>query len=517
MRARMLLALSALALFVVGPASAALPPNSVGSPQVKPDSLKGIDIDEATLGKVPRAGNADRLGGRVPSAYQRRVSGTCPASQAVFAVNVNGSLQCLPVAEPPAWDDLTGVPAGFADGLDDDTTYASGAGLDLVGTLFAVDFGTGFDEVARGDHTHVLLERPGFDRTAVDSSDAVGFMTSATIGSDGLGVVSYYDHTHGALKVAHCEDLACDSAGSETVDDVGNAGAPSSIAIGADGFPLVSYAEATEASQELRIAHCEDVTCTSATKTTLDSVGQAGIWNAITVGADGRGLIAYWANAALKVAHCDDLACTSATTTTYDSEGNVGLYASITIGADGFGLIAFRDNHADELKVLHCENVSCSSAAINTFDTNELEASTAITTGEDGLGLIAYVFGRNTPGGFERDLKVAHCENAACSLQSDTTVATGLTADSFSVTVGGDGRGLVSYAAGGLSVAHCNDPACSSATTAAVDPGGGLGETSSATIGSDGLALISYWDSGAGDLKVAHCSNPFCVPYFRRR
>jgi hypothetical protein len=31
-------------------------------------------------------------------------------------------------------------------------------------------------------------------------------------------------------------------------------------------------------------------------------------------------------------------------------------------------------------------------------------------------------------------------------------------------------------------------------------------------VGADGLGLISYYDSGNGDLKVAHCSNRACSP-----
>ncbi len=37
------------------------------------------------------------------------------------------------------WSGLTGVPAGFADGVDDDTTYTAGTGLTLNDTTFALD------------------------------------------------------------------------------------------------------------------------------------------------------------------------------------------------------------------------------------------------------------------------------------------------------------------------------------------------------------------------------------------
>ncbi|MFU8827006.1 MAG: tail fiber domain-containing protein [Brevefilum sp.] len=39
------------------------------------------------------------------------------------------------------WSGLTGVPAGFLDGIDDDTTYTAGSGLSLAGTEFSADTG----------------------------------------------------------------------------------------------------------------------------------------------------------------------------------------------------------------------------------------------------------------------------------------------------------------------------------------------------------------------------------------
>jgi hypothetical protein len=40
-----------------------------------------------------------------------------------------------------------------------------------------------------------------------------------------------------------------------------------------------------------------------------------------------------------------------------------------------------------------------------------------------------------------------------------------------------------------------------------LDSSGNVGQYSSVAIGTDGLALISYYDANNGDLKVAHCSN----------
>ena len=52
-----------------------------------------------------------------------------PAPQASYAATSSAT----------PWSGLTGVPAGFADGVDNDTTYAASVGLTLVGTNFGLD------------------------------------------------------------------------------------------------------------------------------------------------------------------------------------------------------------------------------------------------------------------------------------------------------------------------------------------------------------------------------------------
>jgi hypothetical protein len=54
-----------------------------------------------------------------------------PAPYATYAPNA-GAAGSVP------WTGLTGIPAGFLDALDNDTTYSAGAGLSLTGTMFAI-------------------------------------------------------------------------------------------------------------------------------------------------------------------------------------------------------------------------------------------------------------------------------------------------------------------------------------------------------------------------------------------
>jgi hypothetical protein len=67
----------------------------------------------------------------------------CPAGAGSYTAldprqELTGSPYALYALSAP-WTGLAGVPAGFADGEDDDTTYSAGSGLTLSGTTFSAD------------------------------------------------------------------------------------------------------------------------------------------------------------------------------------------------------------------------------------------------------------------------------------------------------------------------------------------------------------------------------------------
>ena len=73
------------------------------------------------------------------------------------------------------------------------------------------------------------------------------------------------------------------------------------------------------------------------------------------------GLISYYdnSNSNLKVAHCSDVLCSTASLIVVDSDGDVGCSTSLTIGVDGMGLISYLDNTNGDLKVVHCNDPFC--------------------------------------------------------------------------------------------------------------------------------------------------------------
>jgi predicted regulator of Ras-like GTPase activity (Roadblock/LC7/MglB family) len=97
--------------------------------------------------------------------------------------------------------------------------------------------------------------------TVDDPANPVGYYISTAIGTDGLPVISYMDFTANALKVAHCGNAACTSGNTlTTVDDPANqVGQYTSIAIGADGLPIISHYDSTAGA--LKVAKCATRTC----------------------------------------------------------------------------------------------------------------------------------------------------------------------------------------------------------------------------------------------------------------
>ncbi len=354
-------------------------------------------------------------------------------------------------------------------------------------------------------------------------SDVVGLYTSIAIGADGLPVISYYDDTHRALKIAHCEDAACASAATiTTVDDDPNTieGRYGAIAIGDDGLPVVSYQGGT--GDTLKVAKCVDVACASpATITEVDdppTIG--GTFTSIAIGNNGRPVISY-TDDGLKVARCGNSECTGiASVTTVDNSAPLtGYHTSIAIGFDGFPVIAYRDQTNGLLKTAKCGNSACT----NVVAINELDAGgeyAAIAVRFDGIPLVTHFGGDGA-------LMLAQCGNTSCNagpslatLLDPPSDVVGMYTD---IVIGPAGRAFISHhnvTQGALMVticltSDCFDGTLSSTLDTRLDGAAPLGKYTSIALGADGLPVISYFDAEAGALKVAQCGSRACDGLFR--
>ena len=290
----------------------------------------------------------------------------------------------------------------------------------------------------------------------------------------------------------------------------GDVGEYTSITIGTDGLPIISYADA---STDLAVAHCNDISCTSATTTSLESgPGLRGLHTSIAIGTDGLPIISYvFDSSEMKIAHCDDISCTSAQLRTIDS--GVFTSTSITIGTDGLPVFSYTEESPDNLKVGHCDDISCSTSSIENLPNVDSQGHTSIAIGIDGLPIISY----DILIGGVNGLGIAHCTDIDCSAPpsiSGVGIPGSNLGEFTSITIGTDGLPIISYRDAnqlGLGVAHCNDIECLSVSSSNIDSGNDVGYYTSITIGTDGLPIISYYDNTHGRLKIAHCGDEACT------
>jgi len=284
-------------------------------------------------------------------------------------------------------------------------------------------------------------------KTTVDNSTPdVGQYSSITIGLDGFPVISYYDRGNGSLKLAKCNNHSCTLSSTTTVDNTAtNVGLYTSITTWEDGFPVISYYDSTNGA--LKVAKCNNSACTSPSTFTVDNTATSvGLYSSIAFGlSNSRPVISYYdqTNGNLKYAKCNNPGCTTSSIITIDSDIDVGSYSSITIGLDGQPIISYRDEFNDDLKVAHCSSSTCIGKTITPVDiVADRGQHTSITIGADGFPLISYyAVGAG-------HLLVAHCSNTTCSSADTNFVIDGKALDVGtynSVAIGTDGLPVISY------------------------------------------------------------------------
>jgi hypothetical protein len=363
------------------------------------------------------------------------------------------------------------------------------------------------------------LSRRGFAVTTLDATGNVGNGPSITIGSDGLGVISYVDATNQTLKVAHCADLACTSAGTVTIAGETHVQPVStSIAVAANGMPLLAVVPRLDnGGGAVDLLQCADVACAASTRLRqLDTFSPySGGTASVGVGADGFPLVAYDLGGGQVIVHCTNPACSTSTQVADPGIAPTGG-RSLAVGGDGLGVVSSYDPASGDLQVDHCSDLPCSVHNVqDVAATDNIGTQSSLTVSRDGTALISFYDSTTA------DLQVARCNDVTCSSSVVSTVdSAGSVGSTSSIAIGADGFGVMSYydaTEGALFAAHCSVPDCSVSTTTPVDRAGDVGVQSALTIGIDGLPLIAYRDETNGDLKVVHCSNVFCVPYAQQR
>jgi Chaperone of endosialidase len=183
-------------------------PSGVGSGSPRPPALVGLPDNAVTSSKI--ADGAVGASDVNQTQVQARVTGTCPAGQAVRSVGQNGTVTCEAVGGG-AGGDITAVNAGT--GL-----AGGGANGDVTLNVSFAGGGTA-STAARSDHAH--------EGTAIASGNTVvgtGAQPSATpFESVAIGVRALFGNTTGSQNVA---------VGSEAMKGASNGSASANTAVG---------------------------------------------------------------------------------------------------------------------------------------------------------------------------------------------------------------------------------------------------------------------------------------------
>lgn len=285
------------------------------------------------------------------------------------------------------------------------------------------------------------------------------------------------------------------------------------IDVGSDNLPRIVYFDTS--STRLRLLRCLNVNCSSSNITNIiDNEPNNVDAPVLVLGPDGFPRVAYItydSPSELRFVKCNDADCATKTDNLIDVATSTGLTSyhilSIAIGSDGFARILY-DNFAgtSALKLAVCNNAACTAPTLNTIATggNYFQTHT-IQMGTDGFPKIMYNDYSTTPD----DVHFINCLDANCSANTNTivTTATGLYESSMALGSDGFGRLFFGDTVLGYRFIQCTNANCSTSVATIVDSNTNAYNVS-LRMGIDDLPRLMYTTS-AGTYYI-RCLNAAC-------
>lgn len=290
-----------------------------------------------------------------------------------------------------------------------------------------------------------------------------------------------------------------------------------------------------ENDYEVRFKYCQDIKCTSATDTLIDTSHIVVFGTSVIKHTNDLPFLAFGAKSnsgapydpQLKVARCFDVNCFNKEISVIGTDLNP-TQISMTLGSDGNPIIAFSDAQAvnTDLTVVHCLEPFCETYEINnilSLDTTNgyysLYLRTKIAIAGNGLPVMSF---RNP---VDESIGYAYCHNISCSSSENFLFDTnhGAVRGFYHDLVINEGKPVIVYTStsgyGGsnwpneIRVATCKDYTCTEMNISKFGRFINSPSSVSINIGSDGYPIIGYGSgSGSGTkLFAAKCTDPLCI------
>jgi len=237
----------------------------------------------------------------------------------------------------------------------------------------------------------------------LDSTGDVGAWSSIALSKTNIPYVAYYDTTNGDLKLAICKSTACTATTIITVDNAtNNVGQFVGLKLTSTGIPIISYYDATNSA--LKVAFCGSTTCNKITLTTVPGLGSdSGYANALALTQYNSGQstlvdlprISYYdrTNNKIKVVVCGNQICSTATVADLDStvSGVTNQNTSIDVSSENYPVVSYIDS-AGKLKVATCTDTNCSITPtfLSLSGVGDVTQSSLMLTSADILMIASY-------------------------------------------------------------------------------------------------------------------------------
>ncbi len=446
-------------------------------------------------------------------------------------------------ASAAPWSGLTGVPAGFADGIDNSsggtvTSVSAGAGLsggpitasgtlsianggvvnamiagDAVDAARIVDDSVGSAEISANAVTANELANNAVDTTAiVDANVTRAKIAPAAIGAAQIDTTEVQTRIAGSCAsgeyfrgVQADGSLICELlpiAFNRLLDDAGDVGSHLSLALRADQRPVIAYHDQTLGN--LKLYDCADPACSTGSVRLIAAAGDQGELTAIAVRSNDRPVIAFRdvTNQSLRLIDCTNPSCTTIATRILDDTINVAYSIAMALRSDDRPVVVYGDQTGFAAKLYDCADSGCSSGTAVAISSGGPSYSLAIQIRADNRP--AFVMGSNAGSG--TPARFYDCANANCSNGLLSTVSSGLADADVSMLLRADGRPLLGLSGlSALSLFECTDADCSTGTTRTL-VSSNAGREIEMALRADLTPLIAFYGSTESELRVYDCN-----------